>query len=418
MMMRDAALFGIVLAFGSLAFLGLLKGGGKWFTLPGNPGWFDGHLWWVAVTAGAGVLVGVLRRLLRFPAKVAGTVAEIKDPLGVKLATILPYIGISLVSLAGGASLGPEGALGKMGGGLGTWVSRRKKDSDDERATNALSGMAGAYGGLLGTPILATILIIEVATLNARRFAETLVACLLSSSIAFGIYYAIAGDTFMGSFKVPAYTYDDWHLLAAIPLGLVAAALGLITLIVVGVVKKLTARLAEHAILCATIGGVIFGLVAVALPLTLFTGTDQLPKIIHTGAILGAGLVIAVVFGKMLVFAVCESTGFLGGPFLVMLFIGGTAGTAAHVLIPGLPEGLAFTTMFAAVPGALVGAPFSLILIAALTTQVGSLDVAPIAIAVVTAYLAVSGSGLLMALISRAKKAAGPETKPASSPAG
>ena len=59
----------------------------------------------------------------------------------------------------------------------------------------------------------------------------------------------------------------------------------------------------------------------------------------------------------MLAFAVCEATGFIGGPFLVMLFIGGTAGTATRVLIPGLPGGLAFTTMFAAVLGARHASP-------------------------------------------------------------
>jgi hypothetical protein len=68
MIMRDAAVFGVVLAFAALAFLGLLKGGTKlWFTLPKDPGWFDGSLWWVGVTAGAGVLVGALRRVFGFP---------------------------------------------------------------------------------------------------------------------------------------------------------------------------------------------------------------------------------------------------------------------------------------------------------------------------------------------------------------
>ncbi len=90
------------------------------------------------------------------------------------------------------------------------------------------------------------------------------------------------------------------------------------------------------------------GLVGVALPLTLFTGTDQLTTVIHDGAALGAGLLIAVVIAKILVFALREATGFIGGPFLVMLFIGVTAGITAHVLIPGLPEGLAFTAMLAA----------------------------------------------------------------------
>ena len=61
-LMGYAAFFGVVLAFASLAFLGLVKGGTDlWFTLPKNPGWLDGSLWWVAVTAAAGVLVGVLR---------------------------------------------------------------------------------------------------------------------------------------------------------------------------------------------------------------------------------------------------------------------------------------------------------------------------------------------------------------------
>ena len=77
--MRYAALFGVVLAFAALAYLGLVKGGTNlWFTLPKNPGWLDGSLWWVAVTAGAGVLVGVLRRAFRLPVKLPGLVRELK----------------------------------------------------------------------------------------------------------------------------------------------------------------------------------------------------------------------------------------------------------------------------------------------------------------------------------------------------
>jgi H+/Cl- antiporter ClcA len=409
--MRYAVLFGVVLAFAALAFLGLLKGGTKlWFTLPKDAGWLDGSLWWVAVTAGAGVLVGVLRRFFRLPAKLPGTIEEIKAQR-VEPTTVLGAVAVSLVSLAGGASLGPEDALGKIGGGLGTWVSERQNLGEDAKATNILSGMSGAYGGLLASPILATILVLEVARLKAQRFADTLVASLLSSSIAFAIYFAIAGSTFVGIFAVPSYKYEDWHLAAAIPLGLAAGALALITVIVIGVMTKLTAPLAERTILRATIGGAIFGLVGVALPLTLFTGTDQLSTVIHDGAILGAGLLIAVVFAKMLVFGLCRATGFIGGPFLVMLFIGGTAGTATHVLIPGLPEGLAFTTMFAALPGALVAAPFSLIVLVALTARIGALQTAPVALAVLTAYLAVSGTGTLAALAQRARKPARPATK-------
>jgi H+/Cl- antiporter ClcA len=414
LIVRYAVLLGAVLAFGALAFLGLLQHGTKlWFTLPKNPGWFDGKLWWVAVTAGTGVLVGVLRRVFRVPARLPGTLKEIKEAR-VEPATAPAAIVVSLVSLLGGASLGPEDALGKMGGGLGTWLSERQKRSKNVQATNALSGMAAAYGGLLASPVMTTLFILEIGRQKAQRFGDTLIASLLSSSVAFAIYYAIAGSTFVGIFTVPSYEYKDWQLLAAVPLGLVAGALALIVVIVIAVMKKVAAPLESRTILRPAIGGLLFGLVGVVLPLTLFTGTAQLPVVIRDGAILGAGVLIGVVFAKILVFGLCEATGFIGGPILVSLFIGGTAGTAVHVLIPGVPEGLAFTTMFAALPGALVAAPFSVIVLAALTTQIGTLQTAPVAIAVVTAYLAVTGSGTLMALAARARKPAVAGSEPAS----
>ena len=62
------------------------------------------------------------------------------------------------------------------------------------------------------------------------------------------------------------------------------------------------------------------------------------------------------------------STGFIGGPFFPSLFIGGTAGVAAHLIVPELPLAPAFTCLFAAIPGALVAAPFTLVLLAALAT--------------------------------------------------
>ena len=226
-----------------------------------------------------------------------------------------------------------------MGGGLGTWVSERQKLGDELRATNTLSGMSGAYGGLLSSPILASILTLEIARPKAARFADTLVAGLLASSVAFAVYFPIAGSTFVGLYALPSYKYEDWQLLAAVPLGLVAGALALITAVAIGVMTKLAAPLAKRTILRSALGGIAFGLVGVALPLTLFTGTDQLTTVIHDGEALGAGLLIAVVFAKIVVFALCEATGFIGGPFLVMLFIGGTAGYRRPSADPGTAGG-------------------------------------------------------------------------------
>ena len=174
--MRYAVLFGVVLAFAALAYLGLVSGGTDlWFTLPKDPGWLDGHLWWVAVTAGAGVVVGVLRRVFRLPTKLAGTVQELKDQR-VEPSTALQGVAVSLVSLVGGASLGPEARTGDVGRGprnlgVGATGSRRRHAGNQHA-----HGISASYGGLLSSPILATILVLELARPKAGRVMDTLVA--------------------------------------------------------------------------------------------------------------------------------------------------------------------------------------------------------------------------------------------------
>jgi Voltage gated chloride channel len=117
--------------------------------------------------------------------------------------------------------------------------------------------------------------------------------------------------------------------------------------------------------------GVIFGVVGVALPLTLFTGSAQLKTVLSDASTLGAGLLAVIVIAKIFTFAVSQGSGFIGGPIFPSLFIGGTAGVFVHQLIPGVPLGLAFTCVFAAVPGALAAAPFTVVLLAAFVSQVG-----------------------------------------------
>jgi hypothetical protein len=67
-MIGYAVLLGVRGAFIGLAFLGVIKVGSRWFE-PTNLGWFGGKWWWVAVTAGAGLLVGILHSLMKLPYK-------------------------------------------------------------------------------------------------------------------------------------------------------------------------------------------------------------------------------------------------------------------------------------------------------------------------------------------------------------
>ena len=297
-------------------------------------------------------------------------------------------VAVSAASLIGGASLGPEQALGSMGGGAAGLVSRRRRLSEEDAQVNTLAGFAGAYGGLFSSTVIVVMLILEIARPGGERMAKTLIATIVSSSVSFGIYFVVAGAFFLDVYQVPLYTFEDWQLLAAVGLGLFAA----VVVLVLASVVRLSARMFAHpklpAILRPLIGGLLFGVVGVILPLTMFTGSDQLKSVLATGSTLGAALLAAILLAKIITFAVSQASGFVGGPIFPALFIGGSAGVLVHQVLPGIPLGLTFTCMLAAVPGAAISAPFALVLLAAFVTQVGALQAAPILIAVVTAYLA------------------------------
>jgi H+/Cl- antiporter ClcA len=133
-LMGYAVALGVFGAFAGLVFIGVIKFGGKWYD-DSHPGWFGGHWWWVAVAAAAGVVVGLLRRLIRLPEQVPGLFEDLNTE-HVETRLVPGVAVVSAVSLIGGASLGPEKALGTMGGGAGS------QGSGAFRAYHGLAGYA------------------------------------------------------------------------------------------------------------------------------------------------------------------------------------------------------------------------------------------------------------------------------------
>ncbi|MGZ5983084.1 MAG: chloride channel protein, partial [Isosphaeraceae bacterium] len=277
-LMGYAVALGVFGAFAGLVFVGVIKFGGKWYS-DSHPGWFGGHWWWVAVAAAAGVAVGLVRRLTRLPWEVPGLFAELAaehvDP-----GLVPGVVAVSAVSLIGGASLGPEKALGAMGGGAGSWIAQRRGLKTEDSQVNTLAGFAGAYGGLFSSTVIVVLLILEVARPGGQKLTKALAAEIVASSVSFGIYFAIAGAVFVGDYKVPAYTFKDWQLLAGVPLGLFAAVVVTVLAGLMMGASGLFGRLKVPDIAKSTLGGVVFGVGGVALPLTMFSGSDQLKSVL------------------------------------------------------------------------------------------------------------------------------------------
>jgi H+/Cl- antiporter ClcA len=196
-----AVALGVLGAFAGLIFVGVVGYGSNWY-VDSNSGWFGGHWWWIAVTAAAGVVVGLLRRLMRLPQELPGLIADLQEE-HVDPKLVPGVAAVSAVSLIGGASLGPEKALGSIGGGAGGWLSRRRELSKEDSQLNTLSGFGEAYGGLFSSTVIVVAMIMEVASPGGRRFVKALLGTIVASSISFGIYFAIAGSVFLDLYKVP-----------------------------------------------------------------------------------------------------------------------------------------------------------------------------------------------------------------------
>jgi H+/Cl- antiporter ClcA len=389
-----AAVIGTAAAAAALLFTRIVKEGTEWLWGKDIDYQFlGGKWWWVVITTGTGLLVGLLRWRLKVPEDPTGSLAAIQEAR-VDHTTAIQTIVVSGVSLIGGASLGPFDAGTRAGGGIGNWFSTRLKLPEEMRATNTLSGINGSIGGLLTAPVLATLFITELRQPDPHRYYRVVIPNLVGAIFGFIVFFTIIGDTFLGVFAVPTFELRAWHFVVAVGLGLLAAALSWLLGLSVVVVRRAATRLVPNSVIRAGVGGLAFGLIGVVLPLTLASGKEQLSVGVERLDEFGAALMIAVVLGKIAAFAISLGTGFIGGPVMPTLFLGGAAGLAVHLIIPDLPLALTFSAMLVAVPGASVKAPFSMVLLAVLTAGVGPADAAPAAVAVIVAYLATSGLGL------------------------
>ncbi|MDX2380706.1 MAG: chloride channel protein [Acidimicrobiia bacterium] len=352
---------------------------------------FGGEWWWILLMGGLGLLVGVLRRAFNTREEVPALFEEASERR-VDWRKVPGDVTIAFVSLIGGMSLGPEGPLGSMGGGLGTWISEKRNLSDEQREANAVSGMSGGFGGLFTAPFLSTMLVSEAGAIVPGAYTSLVIPSILAATMGFLVVFVVGGQVFLGIYEVAPFEVEVWDFVIAVPLGILGAVLAAAIGMTLMLSKKVTAPLVRFPVGRSVIGGFVLGLIAFAFPLTLFSGSAQLAVSIDDAETLGAGFLLAIVLAKIVALALSISTGFIGGVIFPMIFIGGTTGAALHQIFTDLPEGLAISCLFVAVPAASARIPFTMLVIAAISLTLASPAAgAPAGLAGVVSYILVSG---------------------------
>lgn len=350
---------------------------------------WTGRWWWIPLVSAGAVLVVYMRRRTGTSGPVPGAIAYARKGW-VEPSTALQLAVISAVSLIAGASLGPSFGVIVSAGGFASWVASRQAGADEsERSETALAGMAGGLGAIFSAPLFASIMASELSPTPKRDYVAAFIPQFLAAIVGFVIFFGLTGAVMLGSFDLPGYSFEYWHLLAGVGLGL-AATLVVVIQAAITVATRRVAGLMPNSYVKAAVLGAVIGLLAFALPLTATGGSSQLTFATDHVLSLGLGLLVAVLLAKILAMALSQEAGFLGGAVFPMLFIGGTAGMIVHQVFPGIPVALAVAALLAAVPGATIGAPVSFMLIGVGTVATGLEGLPAVGVAVIVAHIGAS----------------------------
>lgn len=358
---RASDVEGSLLAMGALTGLvtGVLAAGLIWGIRLVQP-----VLWWggsvatwqllVVPTVGAFV-VGLLVTYVVPEASGSGVVRtmEILTVRGGRFRRRVPLSTLvaTIIALGSGSSGGREGPIALMGGATGSIVGRVFSLDEQRMRTMIGAGVAAGIGASFNAPIGGMLFAIELilGRLRARSLQVVVVSSVVGSVTARELVGA--GLTF----ELPSqYTFtDSWDLLGYIVLGVVAAGLGLAFVYGEAAAMDgftwLRRRLWRPVTLA--IGGLGVGIIALAVPEVLSTGTE-LPPIdglldpVHALLTSDFGVgraalvtLAALLVGKFAATMLTLGSGSSAGTFAPALFMGAAlgaiVGTVGDMLVPG-----------------------------------------------------------------------------------
>lgn len=351
-------------------------------------GYWVGTWWWILLTAVGGGLVAFMRKRWGIPEKLPSAIELGKEAILVPK-DVPKLVIISVISLVFGASLGPSYGIVLLGGGIGSWLFHKLKIAHNNKEIEreyTRTGMAGSLGSVFSDPLLGTLFTMELSPSKLDQLASS-IPRLIAATFGFLVFFGVTGSALQDSYLLPQYDFKNVHVIAGVALGVFAV----ITLLVMGLINKIAEKalsIFKNQIVKGVIGGGIVGLVSFAAPLTIGSGNPQLSFATQEYAAFGSIYLVTIILLKMFAISVSQQSGFLGGNVFPTLFIGGLSGLLVHSIFPDLPVALCASAMMAAVPGATLSTPLSIALIAALGVGVGSSQITPVIMAVITAQIA------------------------------
>jgi len=356
----------------------------------------DSHFtrpWAIPLVVGLG---GLLSGLIVFnfapEAEGHGTDAAIAavhdNPRGVRARAVVVKIVASAITIGAGGSGGREGPTAQISAGFGSFLSRALNLEPADGRILVSIGIGSGIGSIFGAPLGGALLSAEILYRDDIE-VEAIVPGIIAAVVGYTVFSAVQG--FAPLFGFASGSYQFLQPLALVWFGLIGILGGLVGLAYAKVFYATAGAFSGLRIARAlkpAIGGVLVGLIALALPGVLGTGYGWIQKSLgHQLLGLPLWVVLALPAAKILTTSLSIGSGGSGGIFGPGMVIGAFTGASVWRLlepiapdIPHSPAPFVIVGMMACF-GGISRAPLAVMLMTAEMT--GSLAVlAPAMVAV------------------------------------
>ncbi|MGY4708254.1 chloride channel protein [Mycolicibacterium sp. CBM1] len=318
------------------------------------------------------------------------------DPRSIRARVVLVKLVSSALTIGSGGSAGREGPTAQISAGFGSLLTRVFDLSDADGRIAVSLGIGSGIGAIFGAPLGGAVLAASIVYREDFDY-KALIPGFVTSGTAYAVYGSILGFEPMFGFVDPGYLFDPAQLGWFAVIGVVSAAIGYLYARCFYGTVALTRRLPGGKIVKPALGGLLVGLLALALPQILSSGYGwvqiattreglmtiplwivlvlPLAKIVATslsigsggsGGIFGPGIVIGA-FGGAAVWRLAELAGAPGVPsgpgIFVVAGMMACFGSVAHAPLAVMLMVAEMTGSFSVIPGAMVAVGIAYLLI-------------------------------------------------------
>ena len=282
-----------------------------------------------------GILIGLWKKKFGdYPEELNEVIKEVKETGRYKYNNIFSNLISSLAPLLIGASIGPEAGLTGIIAGLCTWIGDKLKHLFKEIKELTSIGITATLGTVFASPMFGFVEPIENEETIIPKTSKIVLyfTAILSAFGIFSLLNKIFGKLSMLE-SIGKANIENTNWLYAILLCLVGIIAGYIYFYSKTIITKVMKPLKNKIFIKCIIGGLALGIIGTILPLTMFSGEQQIDIVIKQGITIGVLILLLTGFVKIILTNICIEAGLKGGHFFPLIFSGIAIGYAFSIIL-------------------------------------------------------------------------------------